>query len=108
MKPNLQLVDQPEATRLLAAALTEGPAHAYLFHGPPGVGKQHAALQFAAELVGERTRVERRAHPDVYVLEPLGDQVRIDEIRALRRDLHMRPFESKSRVYIVLSAELMN
>ena len=108
MKPDLQLVDQPEATRLLAAALTEGPAHAYLFHGPPGVGKQHAALRFAAELVGERTRVERRAHPDVYVLEPLGDQIRIDEIRALRRDLHMRPFESERRVYIVLSAELMN
>ena len=108
MKPDLQLVDQPEATRLLEAALAEGPAHAYLFNGPPGVGKQHAALRFAAELVGDRSRVERRAHPDVYVLEPLGDQIRIDEIRALRRDLHMRPYEADRRVYIVLSAELMN
>ena len=26
--------------RLLDAALREGPAHAYLFHGPPGVGKR--------------------------------------------------------------------
>ena len=108
MTTGLQLVDQPEATRFLEAALAEGPAHAYLFHGPPGVGKQHAALRFAAELVGERSRVERRAHPDVYVLEPLGDQIRIDEIRALRRDLHMRPYEAERRVYILLSAQLMN
>ena len=28
--------EQEEAKRLLAAALVDGPAHAYLFHGPPG------------------------------------------------------------------------
>jgi DNA polymerase III subunit delta' len=103
-----EIPEQPEAKRLLEAAIAEGPAHAYLFHGPPGVGKQHAAIAFAAELIGERDRVARRAHPDLYVLEPLGDQIRIDDIRALRRDLHMRPFEAGRRVYVVLSAEVMN
>jgi DNA polymerase-3 subunit delta' len=34
--------------------------------------------------------------------------IRIDAIRALRRDLHMRPFEADRRVYLVLSAHLMN
>jgi DNA polymerase-3 subunit delta' len=42
------------------------------------------------------------------VLEPLGDQIRIDEIRALRRDLHMRPFEGERRVYLVVSAHRLN
>ena len=28
--------EQPEAKRLLDVALAEGPAHAYLLHGPPG------------------------------------------------------------------------
>ena len=42
------------------------------------------------------------------MLEPLGDQIRIDEIRALRRDLHMRPFEASYRVYLVVSAHLLN
>ncbi len=100
--------EQAEAKRLLRAALGEDAAHAYLFHGPAGVGKRKAALAFAAELIGDTARVERRAHPDVYVLEPLGDQIRIDAIRELRRDLHMRPFEADRRVYLVLGAHLLN
>jgi DNA polymerase-3 subunit delta' len=102
------VLEQPEAKRLLSAALVDGPAHAYLFHGPAGVGKRIAAVQFAAELLGEHDRVQRRAHPDLYVLEPLGDQIRIDAIRELRRDLHMRPFEADRRVYLILGAHLMN
>jgi DNA polymerase III subunit delta' len=102
------VAEQAEAKRLLTAALEEGPAHAYLLHGPPGVGKKAIALLFAAELLGEHARVERRSHPDLYVLEPLGDQIRIDDIRTLRRDLHMRPFEASRRVYLVFGADTMN
>jgi DNA polymerase III subunit delta' len=121
--------EQAEAKRLLRAALAEGPAHAYLFHGPPGVGKRAAALAFAGQLIGRsepaaraeagrppsgvaestpRDRVLRGTHPDVYLLEPVGDQIRIDDIRELRRDLHMRPFEADRRVYLVHAAETMN
>jgi DNA polymerase-3 subunit delta' len=102
------VAEQHEAKRLLAAALAEGPAHAYLLHGPPGVGKRATALAFAAELLGDRARVERRTHPDLYVLEPVGDQIRIDDIRTLRRDLHMRPYEAARRVYLLFDADTMN
>jgi DNA polymerase-3 subunit delta' len=34
--------------------------------------------------------------------------IRIDDVRALRRDLHMRPFESARRVYVVFDAHRMN
>ncbi len=102
------LPEQLEAKRLLTSALAEGPAHAYLLYGPPGVGKGDHALLFAAELLGDHARVARRSHPDLYVLEPLGDQIRIDDIRELRRDLHMRPFEASRRVYIVFGADTMN
>lgn len=100
--------EQAEAKRLLSAALAEGTAHAYLFHGPAGVGKRATALAFAGELLGEHERVERRSHPDLYVLEPIGDQIRIDAIRELRRDLHMRPFEADRRVYLIFGAHAMN
>ena len=100
--------EQDEAKRLLRAARAEGPAHAYLFHGPPGVGKRRAAVAFAGELLRAPDRVRRGTHPDCYVLEPVGDQIRIDPIRALRRDLHMRPFEAARRVYLVFAAHLMN
>ncbi len=103
-----RLPEQAEAKRLLRAALAEGAAHAYLLHGPRGVGKQDAARIFAGELLGEPERVARGTHPDLYVLEPVGDQIRIDDIRALRRDLHMRPFEAQRRVYLVLAADTMN
>src|SRR5207245_4109848 len=36
--------EQPDAKRLLAAPLDDGPAHAYLLHGPAGVGKKSAAF----------------------------------------------------------------
>ncbi len=103
-----RLIEQAEAKRLLAGALSGEPAHAYLFRGPAGVGKRVAALAFAGELLGDAERVSRRAHPDLYVLEPHGDQIRIDDVRDLRHDLHMRPFEADRRVYLIFGAHLLN
>jgi len=96
--------EQPEAKRLLDAAVVEGPVHAYLFHGPAGVGKREIARAFARELLG----TTRTVHADLYEVDALGEMIRIDTIRELRRDLHMRPFEADRRVYLLLSAHLMN
>ncbi len=96
--------EHAEAVRLLDAALREGPAHAYLFHGPPGVGKRRVARTFAQALLG----TTREFHPDLYELDALGEMIRIDAIRELRRDLHMRPFEADRRVYLVHRAHLLN
>jgi DNA polymerase-3 subunit delta' len=96
--------EHPEAGRLLDAALREGPAHAYLFHGPPGVGKREVARAFGRSLLG----TEREFHPDLYELDALGEMIRIDAIRELRRDLHMRPFEADRRIYLIQRAHLLN
>jgi DNA polymerase III subunit delta' len=93
-----------EAGRLLEAAIREGPAHAYLFHGPPGVGKREVSRAFARSLLD----TEREFHADLYELDALGEMIRIDAIRELRRDLHMRPFEADRRVYLIQRAHLLN
>ena len=103
-----EIETQPGAQRLLEAALRDGAAHAFLLHGPAGVGKRAAALAFAGAMLGDPRRVEARTHPDLRIVEPLGEMIRIDDVRALRHDLHMRPFESDRRVYLVLAADRMN
>ena len=108
MEPFAAVPEQNEAKRLLGAALRDGDAHAYLFHGPPGVGKTTAAFAFAGALLGDTRRVVERTHPDLRVVEPLGDMIRIDTIRELHHDLHLRPFEAQRRVYLLLDAHLLN
>jgi DNA polymerase-3 subunit delta' len=96
--------EHPEAGRLLDAAVREGPAHAYLFYGPRGVGKREVARTFARSLL----ETQREFHPDLYELDALGEMIRIDAIRELRRDLHMRPFEAARRIYLIQRAHLLN
>jgi DNA polymerase III subunit delta' len=96
--------EHADASRLLDAALRQGPVHGYLFHGPPGVGKREVARAFARTLL----RTEREFHPDLYELDALGEMIRIDAIRELRRDLHMRPFEADRRIYLIHRAHLLN
>ena len=103
-----EIETQPGAQRLLEAALRDGAAHAFLLHGPAGVGKRAAALAFAGAMLGDPRRVEARTHPDLRIVEPLGEMIRIDEIRALHHDLHMRPFEAARRVYLLLDAHRLN
>jgi DNA polymerase-3 subunit delta' len=77
---------QDEALALLDAALTTGHVgHAYLFHGPSGVGKTRAAIEFARTLLCETPRpgpkacgtcdscraVQALRHPDLEVMVPL-------------------------------------
>jgi DNA polymerase III subunit delta' len=100
--------EQHEAKRLLTAALADGDAHAFLFHGPAGVGKTAASFAYAAALLGDARRVAERTHPDLRVVEPLGEMIRIDAVRELHHDLHLRPFEADRRVYLLLGAHLLN
>jgi DNA polymerase-3 subunit delta' len=106
--PFAAIPEQEEAKRLLRAALEVGGAHAYLLHGPAGTGKRRMALAVAAAVLGDEQRVAHGTHPDLYVLEPVGEMIRIDEIRQLRHDLHLRPFEGDRRVYVIVSADLLN
>ncbi|AHY47023.1 ATPase involved in DNA replication [Rubrobacter radiotolerans] len=106
------MVGNESALRLLARAAQEGPTHAYLFYGPPGVGKRTAARRFGARLVaGGNATAERRAlrgnHPDLAEIEPEGAFTTISQVRQVVGLAASRPFEGERRV-IVLDAASFN
>jgi DNA polymerase-3 subunit delta' len=101
------------ALRLLGRALRTGEvAQAYLFHGPPGVGKRTVALRFGAALVaGGDAAAEDRAlrglHPDLTEVLPEGAFTTIGQVREVVRLAASRPFEGARRVF-VMQADTLN
>ncbi|MCD6054500.1 MAG: polymerase delta prime subunit, partial [Rubrobacteraceae bacterium] len=91
------------ALRLLGRALETGEvSQAYLFHGPPGVGKRMVALRFGAALVaGGDEAAEERAlrglHPDLTEIVPQGAFTTIGQVREIVRLAASRPFEGARR-----------
>jgi DNA polymerase-3 subunit delta' len=113
------IVGQDMAVAILSRALDQGASHAYLFSGPPGVGKTEAALAFAAGLAcadggcGVCTvcrRVQEGLHPDVEIVAAEGNYFRIEEIRDIVYHAAYRPYEidARAKVYIFLEADKFN
>ena len=78
-------------------AVAEGPAHAYLLHGPAGRRQARARPGAFAGRPARRRAPRSGGHASGPLpARGLGDMIRIDEVRALHRDLHMRPYEADS------------
>lgn len=110
----------PHALAVLGPALGGAgrPSHAYLFHGPAGVGKREIARAFAAALLAEgsaepelvRGRALRGAHPDLTWVSPSGaaEMLVSDIEEPVVAAAARTPFESARRVFVIESAETMN
>jgi DNA polymerase-3 subunit delta' len=111
------IVGQEIAVSVLTRALEQGPSHAYLFLGPPGVGKTEAALAYAAGLACPHSgcgtcqtckRVQEGLHPDVEIVSPEGNFIRKEEIAEINSHAVYRPFEARAKVYVFLEADSFN
>jgi DNA polymerase-3 subunit delta' len=101
------------ALRPLKRALIGGEvSQAYLFYGPPGVGKRTVARSLGAALVAggdgaAEARARRGLHPDLSEVEPEGVFTTIGQVREVVRLAASRPFEGARRVFI-LQADTLN
>ena len=113
-----QILGHERQKNILRRALNGGRlAHAYLFAGPEGVGKRLMALAVARVLFcakgtgcGECAacrKLDHRNHPDLHVLEADGSSIKIEQIRAIQRDLSLRPCEGSRKVCLIEAADLM-
>jgi len=107
------------AANLLQQHVQQGQVrHAYLFCGPPGVGRRTLALRFAQALncsqplapglpCGE-CRACRQTwamqHPDFSLLqaEREGGELKIEAVRTLQQTLSLTPYEAPRRIALLL------
>lgn len=115
-----QILGQDRVKSLLQSALsTRKIAHAYLFAGPSGSGRREMAQAFAQAIFCESggadacghclscRKVMHGNHPDLHVITPDGASVKIEQIRALQRELSYRSAGAGYKVYIIEASETM-
>jgi len=121
------LLGQERVLGFLKQALASGRLpHALLFTGPAGVGKASTALALAQTLNCQDRRPDLDAcghcrscrlfaaghHPDLIRISPEGEgvnaQIKIEQIRELRRQTDFAPFAGTWRVVLLKPAEAMN
>jgi DNA polymerase-3 subunit delta' len=122
-----ELIGQARASAVLRnAILRDRVAHAYLFHGPEGVGKSTAARLFAQALSCERAEgdglgsicnecrscqlVAAGTHPDVRLIAPPEDGgASVIPIEGIRRglvyDINLKPVVGRRKIYILDPAD---
>ncbi len=122
-----QVIGQTREVSLLKSALEKGSlAHAYLFVGPPHVGKMTLALNLAQALncpAAERPcgecascrKIASANHADVQVISltqdassPEAKLISIDQVREMQHSASLPPFEGSCKVFIIDSAECLS
>ena len=90
-----------------------------LFYGTEGVGKRRLAVILAQAVNCERRRddpcgecpsclaIGAGRFPDVQVIEPSGQVIKIEQLREVRHAAYLRPMSGRKRVFIIAEADKM-
>jgi len=90
-----------------------------LFCGPEGVGKEEMAIVLSKAINCERKKddacekcasckgINAGNFPDVMVIQPERNVIKIEQMRTLRKIAYLRPMVGKKRVFVVTEAEKM-
>lgn len=125
MNSNWDLIGHEWAVNMLKKHVVNGTTrHAYLFSGPPGLGRHTVALRFAQALncqtptdagipcgqCRDCRQIESMHHADLTIIQAdsEGGTLKVDQIREARRTLTLKPYQSKYRVSIFLRFQEAN
>ncbi len=115
MTENWNLIGHEWAVDMLKKHVVNGTTrHAYLFAGPPGLGRRTLALRFAQALncptpveagvpcgqCRDCKQIESMHHADLAVVQAdsEGGTLKVDQIREARRMLTLKPYQARYRV----------
>lgn len=114
---------QPLVAQMLLNSFKKGRlSHAYIFEGPRGTDKLQAAFLFAKRLLCHHPgadqnpcgvcpnciRIEKQVHPNVFVIQADGEQIKKEQIRKMMTEFSRTSLESGPRVYIIDEAHKLN
>lgn len=111
------ILGQDRALAALRKSLKTGNiSHAYLFAGPPGIGKLTTARAFASAIVsqgdeGAQLFLKEEVHPDIYYIEKRDNKTVIgkDQIsHDMEPWLALKPFRASKRIVIIKDSHLMS
>lgn len=118
------VLGQDEAIKRLRQIISKNALPgAMLFTGPEGVGKCLAAVSLAMSVnccamtgikgegcgvCGSCQRIKSGNHPDVLIIRPDGNYIKIGQIRELLEKISIRPKEASVRFIIIDGASSMN
>jgi DNA polymerase-3 subunit delta' len=109
---------EPQKDLLRRALAADRLSHAYLFEGPEGIGKRLMALALARAIFCHNgngcgdcpacRKVDHNNHPDLHLVEPDGASIKIEQVRALQKELSYRPLEAPRKICLIDGAEKLN
>ena len=118
------IIGHQEEIKFLQTVLkTQRIAHAYLFYGPEGVGKQFCALQFATALLCEKpkdgdacgkcsscVRVQRQTHPNLHRIEKEESKLNLlkDDVVTSLKEISLKAVGGSRRIYLIPEADRMS
>lgn len=122
---NWNLIGHEWAVDMLKKHVINGTTrHAYLFAGPPGVGRRTLALRFAQALncqtpvepgvpcgqCRDCRQIAAMQHADLTIVqaESEGGTLKVDQIRAARKMLTLKPYQANYRVALFLRFQEAN
>jgi DNA polymerase III subunit delta' len=125
MTDNWNMLGHEWAVDMLYQHVARGETrHAYLFCGPPGLGRRTLALRLAQALNCETPiaagipcrecrnckQIAAMRHPDMNVVqaETEGGTLKVDQVREVQRALSLKPFQSMYRVALFLRFQEAN